>query len=574
MWQNEVSASQNASAQWVGDNFGGLLLIGSAQNNGLPSGVITDLDGQSGAQAWQYATSGYSSISFGAVGLDGSVYAIETDIQTGDNSGNSYSYLNSFNGVSGGLQARIQLPESLYYFHCPIETRSQYSPAGIGTPAVAPDGSFYIEVASSQSFFESNCENGPEPFGFSTSSSNLSLMRVSPDGGVGFSGLDSSSVLSFTPGDVIPDGQGGVLAAWLKPSGTAILADVGSGAQTTSPIQVESMVLGDNNTAFATNGYNVVALSVPSLAPIWTYTSTGGGLSFVTATSGGGVSLEDSLLGLIQVDANGSPSPPVSGFSNWGPWALGMWPMISNEVLAFVIGPNVEAALSGYPQSAGSGTLNRQYKRPTVDTFLPAPSSDYGFPLYSTLTRGIRATVPTKLANHTIYTGSRATVTGFINELAKPLAIVGFIGHSFDIATNPVSSVGLAFTVAGTALVRDPGDPPAYVITGSGLTPTLVQQITTQAKVVFVGSCYSGLVFQNLWNINQNTKGQVLIVPLNPSQEVLLGQAYNAWLKFLSDMVIGNMTAQAAVQDTNTYLAGIGISQSYTWIGDGTVQLK
>ncbi len=101
-----------------------------------------------------------------------------------------------------------------------------------------------------------------------------------------------------------------------------------------------------------------------------------------------------------------------------------------------------------------------------------------------------------------------------------------------------------------------------------------VTRITTQARVVFIGACFIGPAFEQLWNINNQSVGQVMIVPSNPSATVSLGYAFVAWEEFLYDMTVKGMTAQAAVQETNTYLPTVGITQPYTWIGDGNVKLK
>jgi hypothetical protein len=330
MWQSQFgnSLAVFAPVQGVGDNFGGLLLIGSGQNNGVPYGIITDLDGQSGGQAWQYSTSGLSYISFGAVSLDGSIFAIESD---GFQGNVEPTYLDSISGVNGGLQSRIELPLSMTYFHCPDETTVQYSGPGFGLAAVAPDGAFYIELSSLQSITESNCEFGPQPFSFNTRNANLSLMRVSPDGGVGFSPLDSSTGPGGPGGgEVIPDGQGGVLATWSNSSNETVMADIGTpgGVQMNFPdfpSGITSMVLGDNGTAFATDGHSVVAFNVPSLAPTWTYGSGGGQLSFVAATSNGGVAVDDSQQGIIQLDSSGTASAPVAGLQGAQYFGNGLW---------------------------------------------------------------------------------------------------------------------------------------------------------------------------------------------------------------------------------------------------------
>jgi IPT/TIG domain/Glucodextranase, domain B/Bacterial Ig-like domain (group 2) len=335
LWQSQLNPSQYGySPQGVGDNFGGLLLIGSPnQSDGSPYGIIADLDGQSGAQAWQYTTSGYSFISFGAVGLDGSVHAVESVLPSG---GGELSYLDSIDGASGGLQSKIQLPLSSTYFNCPDLSRPEMSSFSTGTApaAVGPDGALYAEVGTSRSVTESNCEFGPQPFEVGNFSGNLSLMRVSPDGGVGFSSLDSSSSRGITAGEVIPDGNGGVLASWINAQNATMMANVGtSGAQATFSTLggLGGLVLGDNNTAFTTDGSTVLSFDASSLAPHWTYSSSGGSLTLVAATSGGGVTINDSQLGIIQLDSSGNAGAPAPNLQGAQYYGNGLWLGISGD---------------------------------------------------------------------------------------------------------------------------------------------------------------------------------------------------------------------------------------------------
>jgi regulation of enolase protein 1 (concanavalin A-like superfamily) len=381
MWQSQISGSQNSSPQAVGDSFGGLLLIGWGENEGTPYGVITDLDSQSGAEAWQYATTGFSSISFGAIGLDGSVYAVENDSQI--------SYLDSIDGASGGLRNRVQLPESTTYFNCPDLTRPailNFS-TGAAPGAVGPDGAFYAEVGSSEEVTESNCEFGPQPFEESTYSASLSLMRVSPDGGVGFSSLDSSTRRGLSGSEVIPDGQGGALASWFNPSRGTVMADSSSGgAQATFSAfsnGIDNMVLGDNNTAFATDGISVVAFNVPSLAPNWTYTSTGGYLNLVAAIAGGGMAIDDSQQGIIQLNTAGGPSAPVSALQGGIPFSLAGWQTILNGELAMLWSPDGSNGVSNiiansdWPTVGGDPGENRPPRcSPNLLNCVLAPVSD------------------------------------------------------------------------------------------------------------------------------------------------------------------------------------------------------
>jgi hypothetical protein len=581
MWQHQISETQNVSPHGVGDNFGGLLLIGSSQNGGSPHGVITDLDRQSGAQAWQFSTSANNSIAFGAVGLDGSVYAIE--------GGSSLTYVDSINGVSGGLQQQTPLPASTSYFHCPGETYTRTGGSAPGPAVVAPDGSLYMEVTSSNTILQTNCEAGPQPYEFGSGTSNLSLLRISPDGGVGLTSLDSSSGPGLIPGKVIPDGQGGALASWAKGTNPTI-ADVGSSGSPQAIFSslsggVSGLVLGDNNKAFATDGNTVVGFGVPALAPAWTYSSTGGSLSFITSMSGGGVAVEDSLLGLVQIDSNGNASQPVAGFSSWGPWALGVWPLILNNVPAFVAGPDVLTSLSAFPQEEGGGAQNGQAPKPTIDHFMPKTADQYGQPTYGPFINGMKSYVSPKWVNHKFFTGHDASAKAFQVELAKPLAAIGFLGDSFFITGNsniPNFSVGLAFQVDGTALVRPslPTDNPQYSTNDSTLQVIDSPSFVTQARVVFVAACYIGPSFEQLWNINSGTIGQVLIVPSNPNSQILMGHAFTAWEELTFDMAVQGMTAQAAVNETNTFLAtqhdnlGNPLNERYTFIGDGNVKLK
>lgn len=374
IWQSSLASSEYPSVG-VGDSYGGLLIVDETNQNssGTFYGTITDFDRQSGGQIWQYTTlgSGSSSISFGAVGLDGTVYVIEGSTPGGA----SESYVDLLDGATGNLKSRIELPTSLYYFHCPTETSTQYPGSIVGAGAVAPDGAFYMEVSNYEETVENDCEFAPV-FSVVTHTSNLSLLRISPDGAAGFDSLNSGA----TPGKVIPDGQGGILAMWEE--SYAVVADIGTtgGGLTNLSIGNGSMVLGDNNTAFATDGNSVVALAVPGLQQTWTYTSTGGTLSFVAATSGGGVAVNDSQLGVIQLDSSGNAAPPSGTLQGAAPFRPGLpisisqdgtilnsWISDSNGMATALAGMDMIAAPSVYPGPFGAGQLqNRSVSTATV----------------------------------------------------------------------------------------------------------------------------------------------------------------------------------------------------------------
>ena len=226
---------------------------------------------------------------------------------------------------------------------------------------------------------ETNCEDGPEPYDFITSNYSLSLMRVSPDGGVGFVSLDSTADPGgLGAGAVIPDGQGGVLATWRNGSNATVAADVGTpgGGQaifSSFPNGIGSMVLGDNNTAFATDGTNVTAFSVPSFQTMWSYSGTPGAISLVVATSGGGVTINDSQQGVIQLDSSGNASTPVASLQGAMPFQAGLplfvaqdgttsgaWTGFTTGQASGLSGLFVPAAASVFPEIFGGGTHDNQ----------------------------------------------------------------------------------------------------------------------------------------------------------------------------------------------------------------------
>ena len=192
-------------------------------------------------------------------------------------------------------------------------------------------------------------------------------MRVSPDGGVGFVSLDSTANSGgLSAGAVIPDGQGGMVATWLNSSNATVAADIGTpgGGQaifSSFPNGIGSMVLGDNNTAFATDGNNMVAFDATSLQPKWSYASTGGFLSLVAATSGGGVTINDSSQGVIQLDSSGSASAPVASLQGAQYFGNALWLGVTGDPVASGLqGPFLLWSLTGFATPSGDAEGERQ----------------------------------------------------------------------------------------------------------------------------------------------------------------------------------------------------------------------
>lgn len=386
LWQSPVL--EGFSGVGVGDNSGGVMLTGA----GASGPEMIDLNPQTGGQNWQYSPSLVSGVNSYlntpvALGLDGTTFVTEENC--------AYSYtptedgavttdedcLNGINGSTGALASQVTLPtsyslESVGQF-CDVAAYTDVSnpPGNYSPPMVAPDGSVYMEAITYQSTSTLTCDSSGETSSGSWSQSVYLLRNGAP-----VQTLNSSSSgddAFFTPGDVIPDGNGGVLAAYFNEDPyELVIADTISGAQVTfsNLLSYGTMVLGDNNTAFVTDGTNVVSFKVSNLQQNWIYTSaSGGNVTFVAATSGGGVTINDSQLGVIQLDSSGTASTPAASLQGTNPFrpglpsyvsqdgttVLGDWLDISGGLSASLAGPNLAIAPVVYPESWGGATNGR-----------------------------------------------------------------------------------------------------------------------------------------------------------------------------------------------------------------------
>jgi hypothetical protein len=396
----------NSSIHGIGDNSGGLLFIGTPGPytwyyvlSPAPSFII-DSNAQTGQQNWQFSASGQINPSI-AVGLDGTVYAVESDLTDNPDVNNGgYAgtvYLDIISGTSGVLVSQIQLPTALITIPC-SETGvgpTELYPGQYGSPVVGPDGTVYLEVASAQ-VTANLCTD------VTSGTWTISLLTIPPGGTAQFQVLSTYSPVEDSTGgggqvgDLIPDGRGGVLATWAQePSSGWVLgtcpttvADIS--AQTNVQVSFstinmcgdfldQNLVLGDNNTAFITDGTNVVSFNTANLQQNWTYSSTSGGydLSLVAATSAGGVTIDDNQLGVIQLDSNGNPSqvtgqagsaPTFSWGNQWDiPAASGDG--VSQITLPVVVdGASLWASPSGSPSGArAASALDGTLTQSTID---------------------------------------------------------------------------------------------------------------------------------------------------------------------------------------------------------------
>ncbi len=255
---------------------------------------------------------------------------------------------------------------------------SDFSP--MGPPIVDSDGSAYVEYEVRQIAYPPRI-----------TSAVLYLLKIAEDGSrtttVVSATIDDENLL---PGRIIPDGQGGVLATWtIAPSSgpapprpyqaahvvsgsVALVYDLPFSTQTVALGTYPTLVLGENGTAFATDGINVGALTqsdgpqvvsfnLASGSVNWQYqTTTQSSLTILAVTSDGGIAINDSQNGVIQLDLNGNATlvtaalggnPQYSWGGNWfaqGPQAA------SKLLLPLDVDPGDEwATPNGNPATNG-----------------------------------------------------------------------------------------------------------------------------------------------------------------------------------------------------------------------------
>jgi outer membrane protein assembly factor BamB len=335
LWQGAVSQIFSGLPYTVvGDASGGLLINGKDSSN---ESQLVDLNAQTGSQNWQYSPSSASLANSLAVGLDGTIYVVDNDCSDSETFSGSTTTITTtacLNGVSassGTLVSQATLPNSfgshIVGQHCDIaaNTDIDYAPGAHSSPIVAPDGSVYMEMVVTQTTDDIECttDGGMETDSFSAS---ISILK----NGTQFQTLNSGSSAGYTPSDIIPDGNGGLVASYIGAGSGITIASTSSGTQAVFPnvgqssTPSASMVLGDNNAAFVTDGTTVVAFNPTTLLQDWSY-STSNSISFVAATSSGGVAVNDSSQGIIQLDSVGTPSAALASLEGANYFGNSLW---------------------------------------------------------------------------------------------------------------------------------------------------------------------------------------------------------------------------------------------------------
>jgi len=347
----------------AGDGSGGLLLTNRSRTGVGNSDSMIDLDGQTGTALWAYSMLGLpNGPTEPAIGPDGRIYFSEwrwancsrPDVQS------LLLNLTALDGTTGA-------PVALYPMGCENGWDQWLD---VVNPVVGPDGTVFSAFLITDVLI------------FSTvATETLSLLQVSPD-----AGASTASFKTFTtdvssgplPGltNIIPKGEGGALVSWETTTwNTATfpmtsfayyVSNVSPGGASTefaSPYPVDAQVLAENNLAYGVGSGGVTAFDRSNGAIVWQYSSPS---AIVNATAGGGVIINDSALGLVQLDASGNV---VSWFGsplmNALPLALGYFAGDLNNSFAEFVGPGDILAAAVFPYSGGNA--ENQHAPPKFD---------------------------------------------------------------------------------------------------------------------------------------------------------------------------------------------------------------
>jgi hypothetical protein len=319
---------------------------------------LVRIDNASQQTTWSYDSPGQ--ITGLAIAPDNTVYATEV-VLTGPQQGfffPSASDVVALDGTTGQPRFTVNIPVGHVTVVVDSDTRTDMdTDAKLGMPSVLPDGSVNLlayTVHLTQIY--GICSTGI----CETSTSDhktMQLFTIRPDGSLSSqpvhtfvydvancqtqsggcqdpSDTDPVCLLGecheFSPGDVIPDGQGGILAEWggfgadLGPNVVGFIHHVtssGSISDYNSPLAAGTLILGENNAAMVTDGVSVAAFDVNSGAQLWSFQSPGGGgAALLASTMDGGVAAyttdpnTHNVNAITSLDSSGtSTSFPVTG---------------------------------------------------------------------------------------------------------------------------------------------------------------------------------------------------------------------------------------------------------------------
>ncbi|HEV2118283.1 MAG TPA: hypothetical protein VGR48_19760, partial [Terriglobales bacterium] len=591
------SVSSNSNFLWDNEQLqsgtpdGGLAVLDSqvfsSSTGNFSQYSAMKVDAGSQAVAWTYNSPNMLD-SVMAVHPDGDVYLV----QISNSSTSATAAVLVLNGTTGQVKFTAPLPLSSTTYqntaYNPSNTLVCQSGSQVVVPnlpnhgplSVLPDGNVYLEVESTNRVL--SCQ-GSSSFSDVSYSDTLQLVQVQPSGASSLTSLeqfnDVTTQTEGQPGQVLPDGLGGMLLGWnksvsLSSSNQAYISHLLNGTKTDYALPWTSnfsitfvMALGEGGTAFAQEGAfsgDILAFDVNSGV-----SSTGsfGSAQIVSAMAGGGAMLATSSQ-IFSVDANASPAvlSNALGLSAQTYYAGGTWLgfSASDSSLEAAVGPAMQAGVTTWPMLAGNITEQEAAPVPFLRHFLPLqPGPQYSVSQFES---AMQQAAP---VNNLYYAPGQASVASFLEQLDMPNDAVAFLGNALSYQfSGGQQSVGLCFSADCLEKTPSASDPSYTLVSPAGLTTNWVDAslLAGKAKVVFVASADDGAIFEELWGIDATTAHQALIVP--PNSSVNLQQAAQEWVAIAQNLVAGQ-TVQNAVANANAQLGA-----AWTVVGDGTVRIK
>ncbi len=322
-----------------GDGSGGIFLL----ERGRFRDSIVDVSSTNGSESWRYTSKGRLAKNW-SVNHQGDVAIVETI------SSPVSSALLILNGTTGEVRFRIAFPISsstINGFRCqdPVHNvLKSVRPSLSGSVFTSTDSNMYIQVELHvESLDIEACKNRQYSF-----DDGLSLLRVTPEGETEwreFQHIHSDGDGNFVvqervfAGESIPDGFGGVLAAWTyffpgakggeKPHTQARLSRIGPTGQRDFNLPMpfwspginslfdENMILGEGNPLYATNGTLLVRFDTEAGEVNWVRNPPTGSIKLDHATPGGGlVVVNAGRLHYFDAKGNGMDIPWTAAVSN------------------------------------------------------------------------------------------------------------------------------------------------------------------------------------------------------------------------------------------------------------------
>jgi hypothetical protein len=317
-----------------GDNFGGLLLL----ERGRFRDSLVDLNPADGSESWRYRSEGRLNTNW-TVNYHGDIGVVELLGVS------PYGSLIVIDGHSGAVRFRIPFPDSsttINGFRCkdPVyNVLKSTNQATFGSVFTSQDGNMYIQIGKHVELSDNhNCK--PTQF---LLDDTLSLLRVTPEGAFSWRVFqhvhaDGDGGFHVQPrafaGESIPDGFGGVLAAWTwvdphkQPSDPlnvhiearlTRLSDSGQRDFTLpmpfwtkgiSSFFAENMVLAEGNQLYAINGPQLIRFDTQSGNVDWLRHPPTGEVKLQHSVAGGGVLVANAgRLVYFDEQGNGVPFP-------------------------------------------------------------------------------------------------------------------------------------------------------------------------------------------------------------------------------------------------------------------------